>query len=229
MNKALTFLIVALSFAALLAAPIRGIMGFKETLEGSSPLPHGAIPVQYIESTGEQYIDTGVLPLNGFQLDCQLQVTKFNDGMMGVCPSDTRLSYLNCYLNFYGSRVYPRFGKGFPAGAYIYFTTTSLSMNRDGFWVNGEKTAAALNDIPDAQARFPFYLFAANGGDSVGRFSYLLLFNITLSNYGEVEFDAIPVRFPNELGEWEGAMYDFVSGELFRNQGTSSFVIGPDL
>ena len=45
---------------------------------------------------------------------------------------------------------------------------------------------------------------------------------------GSVLFDAIPVRFTNENGVSEGAMYDRVSGNLFRNAGTSSFIIGPD-
>ena len=40
--------------------------------------------------------------------------------------------------------------------------------------------------------------------------------------------DLQPVRFTNEQGVSEGAMYDRVSGELFRNQGTGTFVIGPD-
>lgn len=38
----------------------------------------------------------------------------------------------------------------------------------------------------------------------------------------------IPVRFTNEEGESEGAMYDKVSGQLYRNAGTGAFIIGPD-
>lgn len=38
----------------------------------------------------------------------------------------------------------------------------------------------------------------------------------------------VPVRFTNELGVSEGAMYDKVSGQLFRNQGSGSFILGPD-
>lgn len=45
---------------------------------------------------------------------------------------------------------------------------------------------------------------------------------------GNLIFDAIPVRFTNELGVSEGAMYDRVSGQLFRNQGTGAFAVGPD-
>ena len=45
---------------------------------------------------------------------------------------------------------------------------------------------------------------------------------------GSVLFDAIPVRFTNENCVSEGAMYDRVSGQLFRNAGTGAFIIGPD-
>ena len=45
---------------------------------------------------------------------------------------------------------------------------------------------------------------------------------------GSVLFDAIPVRFTNENGVSEGAMYDRISGQLFGNAGTGAFIIGPD-
>ena len=38
----------------------------------------------------------------------------------------------------------------------------------------------------------------------------------------------IPVRFTNEDAVSEGAMYDKVSGQLYRNAGTGAFIIGPD-
>ena len=41
-------------------------------------------------------------------------------------------------------------------------------------------------------------------------------------------FDGIPVRFTNEQNQSEGAMYDRVSGQLFRNAGTGTLTLGPD-
>ena len=46
---------------------------------------------------------------------------------------------------------------------------------------------------------------------------------------GELVRDFIPVRFTNDDRFTEGALYDRVSGEFFTNQGTGSFIIGPDL
>jgi hypothetical protein len=223
----LTFALIFSLFAV--AAPIRSRLASAETdyLSPLSPLPYGAIPVQYIESTGTQYIDTGILPLNGFQLECLLQVISSNDGNMGVVSSSPAK---RDYLNFYANKIYPRFGNGFPSGKItIGKNKVSVVFNRQDLFIDGIAGEYVFNDIDDSVQTDSFYLFAANKNGAVGSFCLLRIFSVTLSNYGEVEFDAIPVRFPNELGEWEGAMYDFVSGELFRNQGTGPFIIGPDL
>ena len=49
-----------------------------------------------------------------------------------------------------------------------------------------------------------------------------------MSIEGTLILDLIPVRFTNEFGNQEGAMYDQISGKIFRNQGSGSFAIGPD-
>lgn len=71
----------------------------------------------------------------------------------------------------------------------------------------------------------PFQIFKTNNtnpciGFRLGAMSCLLS--------GTMLFDIIPVRFTNELGEPEGAMYDKVSGQLFRNAGTDKFLVGAD-
>lgn len=48
-------------------------------------------------------------------------------------------------------------------------------------------------------------------------------------NNGVLVRDFQPVRFTNELGQSDGAMYDKVSGQLFRNAGTGSFLFGDDV
>lgn len=46
---------------------------------------------------------------------------------------------------------------------------------------------------------------------------------------GILKRDMIPVRVVTEHGENEGAMFDKISGIMCYNQGTGSFIIGPDL
>lgn len=68
-------------------------------------------------------------------------------------------------------------------------------------------------------------LFKSGRGNPASfRCSYFKLYD------GEILVrDFIPVRFTNEQGMSEGAMYDKVSRQLFRNAGTGQFMIGPDV
>jgi hypothetical protein len=57
----------------------------------------------------------------------------------------------------------------------------------------------------------------------------LYLASAKFSVGSQIVRDMIPVRFTNELGQTEGAMFDKVSGQLFRNQGTGAFSWGNDI
>ena len=73
------------------------------------------------------------------------------------------------------------------------------------------------------------YLFVLNDNGSASlRDSHFKISRFKVSNALQERVDFISVRFTNELGQSEGAMYDKVSGQLFRNQGTGAFTIGPD-
>lgn len=52
--------------------------------------------------------------------------------------------------------------------------------------------------------------------------------DFTIEKNNEILIALKAVRFTNEDGVSEGAMYDKVSGQLFRNAGTGAFIIGPD-
>lgn len=74
----------------------------------------------------------------------------------------------------------------------------------------------------------PWFLFARN---HLGNPQWLCDEKMYFARFytdDELVLDLIPVRFTNENGVSEGAMYDRVSGQLFRNAGTGAFIIGPD-
>ena len=77
---------------------------------------------------------------------------------------------------------------------------------------------------------YGLFMFAINNGSSIPNNTqcYAQISSASLSVAGDGVFDFIPVRFTNEQNQSEGAMYDRVSGQLFRNAGTGAFTIGPD-
>ena len=170
------------------------------------PLPEGIVAVEYIESTGVQVIVTPYYfhAYSAVEADLEWETLPTRrDGYWGV----NGIFQFN-YSLAYGSRCICRCWRDNAHGPYNY--------------VNG-----ALKQTYE----YPNYS------------GYLTLFGLGLSYYttfgrvywvrfkvdGKVYYDMIPVRFVNELGYEEGALYDFISGELFRNSGSNNFIIGPDL
>ena len=130
-------------------------------------------------------------------------------------------------------------GLGSIASSAIVYVTNDMSLtvhaiyvsSIDGVYFNGVDTGATYNNSV-ARVGCTFYVFAicARDGSGVNHISprKCRIYSLKMYNGADVLQDFIPVRFTNALGETEGAMYDRNSGELFRNQGAGSFIIGPD-
>jgi hypothetical protein len=72
-------------------------------------------------------------------------------------------------------------------------------------------------------------LYALNKGGVFERFSEARVYGFKAWDGDRILVrNFIPIRFTNENNQTEGAMYDKVTKQLFRNAGTGSFIIGPD-
>ena len=202
---------------------ILGAKGIEFLEETSIPLPDGLTAVEYLESTGTQYIDTGIF-LNYYDV-CEVKTMFFNrSSIFGTNLSDF-------HFNLTGT-------KDTTFAYYVvssYFGQTVTSYGEEYVFRIGNGNFYIFNDlvawrkISDSTATKTCLLFARNYNTGINDFlkGRIYWFNVIRSR--NLICNMVPVRFVNELGEDEGAMYDFVSGELFRNQGSGSFVIGPDL
>ena len=103
---------------------------------------------------------------------------------------------------------------------------TSIDFSTNTFKIDGNIiTPEDFDKFSPHQTDPDCYLFWC-GGSSEGKWSGRIYY-IKISTNSKT-FDFIPVRFTNKNGVSEGAMYDRISGRLFRNSGTGAFIIGPD-
>ena len=230
MKKLYPFLCLALAVttASLVsfARPIRGASAASSEEFPANDLPYDA-EVEYIEqngsdSTGYPNLDTG-FPM-----------------------ADIRHLYLVCDWSNH-STVSREFIGGGVSGSYLIEVGVDgyygLGINNyspfhvsgidelDWFYTPGARPQLFVNGFlgcTDTLVRVPTgtlqtYLRKINA-------PHIKLYRLTIyTDGGEIGQDLIPVRFTNEDGLDEGAMYDRVSKTLFRNSGTGPFVIGPDL
>lgn len=206
------------------------------------PLPYDA-EVEYLESTGTQYIDTGI----GIAINLYCEV-KF-------CFTVEPGSYENAPFGANNGRVWIAFAsrlgsiKALYCGTYSSFARYNVGGHvyvfDDMDWhvakidsTGGSYSASFKLDDNEAFVRRTasdsvtnnMYLFGCNGTRITDRakcrIGYCKIKSMTTN---QLLADFIPVRFTNELGQSEGAMYDRVSGALFRNAGTGEFKFGTDI
>ena len=224
-----------------IASPVRSAIGGRETSAISNAQKPYDAEVEYIGSKAYQnsYIDSGVIiqESDGLLHHLVVDYTSNNPGHWGFFA----FGFPNGqWIGIYNRDKKVCFGsanKGYSWNAatgwadYCYDSTS-------GWYVNGDKkisdSCVLGTDTRTTIKGKTFFIissrdvrYASQQYSSPPFETRYKRFKVTLD--GILVRDYIPVRITNEDGAKEGAMYDKVSGEIFRNSGSGSFIIGPDL
>lgn len=187
-------------------------------------LPYDA-EVEYIESNGGQYIDTGYFPNNKTRWECTCSPTITSSQFMGCINNGAH----RFHFSFYDS--------GYIRGCMGLTQTDIMSADSNirTYWIDssektvGYDTVSVPSNYPGSIPSISIWLFGRNSDNaSYIRYTNFRIYGSKIFDNGVLVRDFIPVRFTNGLGQSEGAMYDKVSKQLFRNQGTGAFLYGKD-
>lgn len=201
------------------------LINLRNALMAGKRLPYDA-EVEYLQSSGTQYIDTGFIPSSNTSVEIGYKTA---DAQLNTVLFGCRVTYSDRSFCVWAN-----------ANGKIRFDYSANSMdNKDGpnpivgSWVqiakrkernfvNGtEYTANATNTFA---CNGNAYLFAMNDN---GTANWLISAQISYCKIWDNNVlvrDYIPVRKGTV-----GYLYDRVSGKLFGNAGTGDFVLGPDV
>ena len=191
-------------------------------------LPHNAVRVEYLESTGTQWIDTATIPSSGWEVEIDFSSTRWQTGELSLFGQRTSYTSQDAFSAFTsGLGMFPQYD-----GNQGRVDNTANVLGRRYNFRHSEK-GAFLDGVqikPENGASFTceysMYLFAKNQAGSWtdrpfhGRIYFVKFWDAN----DELVRDFIPVRVGRV-----GYMYDRVSGRLFGNSGTGAFIIGPDV
>lgn len=182
-------------------------------------LPYDA-EVEYLQSSGTQYIDTGINIANGDIITFVFQTvgtqsTAFfgcrTSGTAGKCVigSDTSGTIIYAALGSTANTKLINFDQS--KHTVVLNTGTGKASIDGGSWVSvGTFSSNNLNAL----------LFACNQGGTPSLHSSIRIFSVEISNKALF----IPVRVGST-----GYMYDSVRDRLFGNDGSGSFSLGNDV
>lgn len=187
----------------------------------SSRLPDGYTEVQYIQSTGTQYIDTGFTPDQDTRIiyDCERLSTVSAEHFFGVRTGNAAKEAFCFYIYNSGWRFaynnYVAAGDGPSTGRYLF------DANKNVMTINGSLTLkSTYAKFKSSATATLFSMRSFNSGISYGSHK---LFNCQIYNNGTLTRNFIPCKSPaGAVG-----LYDLVDGKFYGNTGTGSFTAGP--
>lgn len=197
---------------------------------GSPVLPYDA-EIEFLQSSGTQYINTGISPSTNFECEVKAEFTQNQAGFDTLLGSYTNNTAFGVALAISGNSSklnggYIQFGSASIVSSIktlgLHTYKSSLKNNTLKINVDGTEDSTSFGSgTPSANT---MYLFARNkGSGTIGNYSKAKVYYCKIWNGGNLVFDAIPVRVGST-----GYMYDRVSGQLFGNSGTGSFTLGND-
>ncbi|MBQ9785074.1 MAG: hypothetical protein IJW29_06205 [Clostridia bacterium] len=187
-------------------------------------LPSGYTRLEYIESTGSGYINTGFAPNQDTRVVIDVQPTSSVSGQTFVfgtrntaSPSAT-LAYTFAFLNdaqvrsdFFGSSVTL-------SGSFIQ--RLLIDKNKNTCTVNGE---VIENSAKTGQATLPIFLMSLNNTGAAGTYLKGLLYSCQIYDNGTIVRDYIPVK--NSSGV--AGLFDMVGMTFYASASSTAFVAGP--
>lgn len=186
-------------------------------------------PIEYIESTGTQSINTGYTPLahDKIVVDC---LVKLNDRVSYEALFGTRASsYMyNAYVfftRFNASNIptYNRTGAETQGSNMIYNERITLTTQDSvATWTNGTNTYTCTTTGTVEDCTYPLYVFDLNnGGPQDGSKSHVKLYSLKIYDENDnLVRDFTPVLYSDGVaGLWEN-----VESRPYYNQGTGEFL-----
>ena len=196
--------------------------------EGSFTAGPEIVEIEYLRSSGTQYIDLNIVPDIDTGLYIKTQISNSADSQYAIglrdTSGDTRWC-IGCTSSNGWSYGYGKYTKIAQDSNKNYICEITLNYLNNGSVSivategSGTKSLSTLDFTPQNKIR----LFGSSG--QTGTYTKFKgdIYNVKISQGSQIVYDLIPVR----VGQ-VGYMYDKISGTLLGNDSTGDFVLGPD-
>ena len=199
---------------------------------GDFVLGPDVVPVEYIESHGTEWIDTGLTLQGTLGAKGVFAPLEYDGYLLGIDYNSVRFytpTILNSSQVDYGYGNYFTQNKTLVLGSKI---TTSLNFleNRKAIVENSEYVLPEFpSGVYTARHIIAFGFYGYVSGVDGPRQKAVRAYSIQFSDGQDIVRAFRPVRVGTDATSWEGAMMDVLTRRIYRNAGTGAFTYGNDL
>lgn len=177
--------------------------------------------IEYIESTGTQYIATGITPTVNSSFEIVLSDVQSSSGERAIFGAGDYAS--NRYLM-------TKDGAGYPVPLVWYYPskrtiTTDITSKHKVELYRGSITVDDVVVSSDTSIGYTSFGAVTIFNVANGYYSSYKLYSFKIYDNGNLVFEGLPAKDPDSIP----CLYDTVSGGYFYNAGTGSFVAGGDI
>jgi len=193
-------------------------------------LPDKYQEVQYLESTGAQYINLGITGKSGLNvtLDYEPTAVNTNQAIFGSIKSNAQRYTLRISSSaYYELQFWSQYGAsstkavvGTRSSVEVNFVYNDGYLKVDGTTVQTRTGGSGTSDVV-------WYMFARHNGSNVDNYAKIKLYSATIKDNGKVIRNFIPCyrKSDNVAG-----LFDMIEYKFYTNQGTGAdFTLGPDV
>lgn len=199
----------------------RAYLGSKLVFDAGG-LPAGYTALEYIQSSGTQYIDTGFAPNNNTRTVADF---KFENVSSNVAIFGARVSFSDRTYQFWSvsgkyrsdyNNVYTQIWDSVDATA-----RNTVDKDKETTTVAGDSKSYTNSPF---SVGYSMYLFASSEKGQAKYYSNSKLYSCQIYDNGTLVRDFVPCKNPS------GAvgLYDMVSHTFYGNAGTGAFTAGPN-
>ena len=187
-------------------------------------LPDGYTQLEYIQSSGTQYIDTRFIPTSNTKISIDFQV-------LSVVADDTIIGTINpnCVIGYNTTEIYAGFKLGTGTSIAIATTVTSrhtAELSNGVFKVDAQQKS--FDQVTGFSQTLTALIFASHyTGISDGAYGKCAakVYSAKIYESGVLVRDFIPCKNPSGVI----GLYDTVNSQFYQNAGAGTFIAGPEI
>ena len=191
-------------------------------------LPSGFKKLEYIQSSGTQYIDTGFKPNNNTKVVIDFELTENTGKHQIIFGARSSSSFGQYVLGFTGHRSPAVWRSDFGSNQVTFSSNLTWSGNHNAT-KNGNictlDAESVTNTVSTFESTANLFICAGNTGGSVDNYTKAKVYFCKIYDNGTLVRDFIPCKNASgTIGLW-----DDVNSVFYQNAGSGTFTAGPEV